>query len=218
MSNEIQESKKTALIWGASGGIGFAVTKKLMGSGWQVIAIARDTNQIEASYKFQADVADSESVERTLDSVKEVTDSVDLFIYAVGDISAESVGEHSLVTWNRIMNANLTGAYITTHFSLPLLAKKAHLVFLGAISENIARIPKLSAYAASKGGLESFLEVLKREERRKRISLVRPSAVKTKFWDRVPFSAPAEAKTPDQIADAIIDAYLSGHKGVLDLI
>ena len=60
------------------------------------------------------------------------------------------------------MTANLSGAYLATHHSLPLLAEDAHLVFLGAVSERL-RLPGLSAYAAAKAGLEAFGEALGKE-------------------------------------------------------
>ncbi|HSR33983.1 MAG TPA: SDR family oxidoreductase, partial [Anaerolineae bacterium] len=118
--------------------------------------------------------------------------------------------------WQRILDANLVGAYLAAHYSLPLLARDAHLLFLGAVSERM-RLPRLSAYAAAKAGLEAFVEVLGKEERKRRVTLVRPAAVDTPLWDKVPFKLPAGAMSPDETADRILDAYRDGHRGVLDL-
>ena len=71
-------------------------------------------------------------------------------------------------------------AFLATHFSMPLLAQNAHLVYLGAVSERL-RLPGLSAYAAAKAGLEAYAEALKKEERKRRITVVRPGAVATPF-------------------------------------
>jgi hypothetical protein len=46
--------------------------------------------------------------------------------------------------WQRIIQANLTGAFLTTHFSWPVLSEKTHLFYLEAISECM-RLPGFSA-------------------------------------------------------------------------
>jgi hypothetical protein len=47
--------------------------------------------------------------------------------------------------------------------------------------------------------------------------LVRPAAVDTPLWDKVPFKLPAGAISPDEAAEKILSAYREGHRGVLDL-
>jgi NAD(P)-dependent dehydrogenase (short-subunit alcohol dehydrogenase family) len=155
-------------------------------------------------------------VEQALEAVRQETDQVDLWIYAAGDIAASKVADASPQDWQRILNANLVGAHLATHYSLPLLASDGHLVFLGAISERL-RLPRLSAYAAAKAGLEAFVQVLGKEERKRRVTLVRPAAVDTPLWDKVPFRLPPKALGPDEVAARILAAYHDGHRGVLDI-
>ena len=114
------------------------------------------------------------------------------------------------------MNANLLGAYLTTHHSLPLLAPDATLIYLGAISERL-RLPGLSAYAAAKAGLEAFAEALRKEERKRRVLVVRPGAVDTALWDKVPMRLPKDAAAPQKVARRILQAYEDGTSGILDL-
>jgi short-subunit dehydrogenase len=97
------------------------------------------------------------------------------------------------------------------------LSEDAHIVFIGAVSERL-RLPGLSAYAASKAGLEAFATALSKEERRKRITVVRPAAVATALWDKVPLRLPADAPKPEKVAQKILEAYHAGHKGQLDLV
>ena len=110
---------------------------------------------------LEADVSRPHEVERQLAASQEV-DQIDLWVYAAGDIASVKVEEMAPVDWQRIMDANLTGASITAQYSLPLLAPDAHLFFLGAVSERM-QIPGLSAYAAAKAGLEAFAESLRKE-------------------------------------------------------
>jgi NAD(P)-dependent dehydrogenase (short-subunit alcohol dehydrogenase family) len=118
--------------------------------------------------------------------------------------------------WDRILSVNLTSPFYALRYSLPLLSENAHIFFIGAVSERL-RLPGLSAYAASKSGLEAFAEALRKEQRNKRISVVRPGAVNTAFWDKVPMRLPADAATPEKVAENIYKAYTEGHKGLLDL-
>jgi NAD(P)-dependent dehydrogenase (short-subunit alcohol dehydrogenase family) len=209
---------KNAMIWGAGGGIGRALASQLEKNGWRVLAIGRHTDELGDALadRFEADVSDAEAIKRALAAAGEAVDQVDLWIYAAGDIAASKVAQAGPESWQRILNANLAGAYLTAHYSLPLLAADSSLIFLGAVSERL-RLPRLSAYAAAKAGLEAFVEVLAKEERKRRIILVRPAAVDTPLWDKVPFKLPAGAMSPDEAAERILSAYRDGHRGQLDL-
>jgi short-subunit dehydrogenase len=88
---------------------------------------------------------------------------------------------------------------------------------MGAVSERL-RLPGLSAYVASKAGMEVFAEALNKEERKKHITVVRPAAVATPFWDKVPLRIPKDTAAPDKVAEKIYEAFLSGHRGQLDLV
>jgi 3-oxoacyl-[acyl-carrier protein] reductase len=208
---------RVAMIWGAGGGIGRALVYRLREEGWRVLAVSRHTADLRDLVPdlFEADVADPESVAQAVDAAGRDVDQIDLWIYAAGDITAQKVSEALPEAWQRILDANLTGAYLAAHYSLPLLAADAHLVFLGAISERL-RLPRLAAYAAAKAGLEALVEVLGKEERKRRVTLVRPAAVDTPLWDKVPFQRPPGALSPDQAAGHILAAYHNGHRGVLE--
>ena len=209
---------KTAMVWGANGGIGSAVLKKLKEEGWRTIAVSRDSSRINggADISVEADVASAWDVENAVMQAAMEVDDVELWLYAVGDITSEPVEQLGATDWDRILHANLSGAYAAAHHSLPLLSEDAHMVFLGAVSERL-RLPGLSAYAAAKAGLEAFVEAFAKEQRRKRITLVRPGAVETPLWDKVPLRLPANAPKPEKVAARIFEAHVNGHKGQLDL-
>lgn len=209
---------KTAMIWGASGGIGTALVTKLADAGWTVIGVARDPNSVSylTTEAVAADVRDSDSVRKAIEQAGELVDQVDLWIYAVGDIASTKIEELPVAEWERILSANLTGAYLTAHLSLPLLAPDAHMIFLGAVSERL-RLPGLAAYAAAKAGLEAFADVLRKEERRRSVTVVRPKAVQTELWEKVPFSVPPGAVSADELAERILRAYQESESGVLNV-
>lgn len=208
---------KNVIIWGASGGIGKAITKTFVDEDATVVAIARHTASLEhlTPYVIQADVTQPAQITAAVQAAKQVSPLFDLFIYAIGDIAAMKVSEMNLEDWNRILTANLTGAFLTAQASLPVLSPQAQLVFIGAIHERL-RLPGLSAYAAAKAGLEAYTEALRKETRRKTL-IVRPGAVNTAFWSKVPFSMPKNALQPGVLAGLIHDAILDGKEGLLDL-
>lgn len=209
---------KTAMVWGAGGGIGRALVARLKDDGWTVLAMGRHTDRVAqlTPYRFEADVADPRAVERAMVEVGQHSSAVDLWIYAVGDIAATKVNDATPEAWQQILGANLVGAFLATRASLSVLAPDAHLVFLGAVSERL-RLPRLSAYASAKAGLEAFADVLSKEERKRRVTVVRPGAVATPLWEKVPFQVPPGAITPEELAAQILEAHKQGHQGVLNL-
>jgi NAD(P)-dependent dehydrogenase (short-subunit alcohol dehydrogenase family) len=209
---------KTALIWGASGGIGRAVAARLDREQWTVLGVSRHREDIRdlTPHAFEADVSDPDQVEAVIHQVRRMATEVDLWLYAVGFITATRIPEMTPELWGQVLNANLSGAFFATRASLPILAPKAHLFYLGAQDARL-RLPGLTAYAASKAALEAFTDGLAKEQRRRRVTLVRPQAVDTDFWDLVPFKKPSGAMAPEDLADRIYEAYREGHKGHLDL-
>lgn len=206
-----------ALVWGAAGGIGRALTKQLASRGWHVHAVCRSGAAIDgAAQVVEADVVDSFAVHKAVLEVAQGVSDIQLSIYAAGDIVADDCDSLPPEEWRRVLDANLTGAYLTTHHSLPLLATDAHLMFIGADHERM-RLPGLTAYVAAKAGLEAFADALRKEQRSKRVTVVRPGAVDTPFWKKVPFRLPKNALTPDALAERILAAHLAGQQGQLDL-
>lgn len=211
-------TQATALIWGAAGGIGRALVQQLTAEDWRVLAIVHRAEDADglAPLVVQADVASSYAVETAALAVAQEVEHIDLWIYAAGDITAARVADMTPDTWQRIVTANLTGAYLATHTTLHLLARDAHLVYVGAFDDRM-RLPGLAAYAAAKAGLEAFVDALRKEERTRRVTLVRPAAVATPLWDKVPFRMPRNALAPQQVAARIMQAHRDGFSGTLDI-
>lgn len=209
----------TAIIWGADGGIGRSCTKLLVDKSWDVIALARHADQVDDSAiaVIEIDnVANAAAVEQAVYRAQMEVDSADLFIYTVGDITQAAADDMDSSTWQRIIDANLTGAFMTYNATLPLLTPKAHLFFLGAVSERL-QLPKLSAYVAAKAGLEAFVATIRKEQRKRPITLIRPGAVDTEFWEKVSLKKPKDAADPDKLAGRIWDAYENKTTGTLDI-
>ena len=210
---------KKAMIWGASGDIGKAILLQLKAEGWYIIGLARKPSAIDeiADLAIDARFEDPNQVTQAVTLAAQEVEEINFWIYAAGDILSAKIAETKPADWQRIINANLTGPFLALYSSFPLLSENAHILFLGAISERL-RLPGLSAYAASKAGLEAFAEVVRKENRKKKVTIVRPGAVATKFWEKIPLKLPAHSASPEKVARKIIAAYQEGHTGHLDLV
>jgi NAD(P)-dependent dehydrogenase (short-subunit alcohol dehydrogenase family) len=207
-----------ALIWGVDGGIGAALAGELMAGGWQVAGIARrEPAQAAVEARYQAaNFADQYEVDSAILAAAQDHPQLDLMVYAAGDITSQKVADMTPTIWQQMLDANLTGPFLTTRQTLPLLAPDATLLYIGAVQERL-RLPGLSAYAAAKAGLEAFVEAFAKEERKRKILLVRPGAVDTPFWAKVALRLPKNALAPATLAQQIVAAINDGKTGVIDL-
>lgn len=208
-----------ALIWGAHGGMGRALLAELTTAGYTPIALSRQADGLTGltPHVVEVDPTQPHTLPRAMLEISHITTHVNAWVYSVGDIASVRVADMSPETFDRILAANLLGAFYAYHYSLPLLTEQANVVFIGAVSERM-RLPGLAAYAAAKAGLEAFVETLAKEEQRKRkVLLVRPGAVNTPFWHKVPFRMPANALTPAALAQTIVQAMQAGQTGVLNV-
>ena len=213
------------LLIGADSSIGQSIAKAFIEDEWQVWAIGRHAERFADGVQWAhtldnaADEAQmtqaAQSLQAHLAALGDL--QVDALVYTVGDITAQKTNEMSLEAWRRIMDANLTGAFVATRLFSPMFSPEPHLFYLGALSEKLI-LPGLSAYATAKAGLEVFAQVVAKEQPRWKVTVVRPGAVATRFWERVPFRMPPKTLTPEDVALRILEAYYNEHRGSLDLI
>jgi NAD(P)-dependent dehydrogenase (short-subunit alcohol dehydrogenase family) len=213
------------LLIGADSTIGQSVAKAFMEDEWEVWAIGRHAERFAPGVQWAhtvSNVADESAMQSAAQALQAHLQAqgdrqVDALVYAVGDITAQKVAEMPLEAWRRILDANLTGAYVATRAFSSLFSPEPHLFYIGALSEKLV-LPGLSAYATAKAGLETFAQALAKEQPRWKITVVRPGAVATRFWERVPFRMPPKALSPEEVALRILEAYYNEQKGTLDII
>lgn len=201
---------KQAVVWGAGGGLGSAIAKELLTRGWQVVAISNHPENHPEGTTLDLEIksiTDEFSLQQAVMETGYEIDQVALFVYAVGDIDMAQIGEMDARVWHRLLDANLTGAYLAVNHTLPLLTTDGTIIFLGAIHERL-RLPGLSAYAAAKAGLEAFADVLRKEERQKKVVVIRPAAVDTPLWNKVPLKVPRDAAAAADAGAKIVDIAL----------
>ena len=210
---------KKAIVWGSEGGIGSAIVDKLIAEGMEVATVSRVLNPYRdgVSWSFEADFSRVEDVDKIAQELESEVGQIDLMVYAAGDIASQKVSEADPERWNQIIDNNLNGVFHSLRASLPVMSEESHIFILGAVSERL-QLPGLSAYVAAKAGLEAMVVSLAKEERKKKITLVRPGAVSTPLWDKVPFNEPAHTYQPEQVAERIWKAFQEGESGQVDLV
>ncbi|MCS7272630.1 MAG: SDR family NAD(P)-dependent oxidoreductase [Fimbriimonadales bacterium] len=213
------------LLVGADSTIGQSVAKAFLEDEWEVWAIGRHPERFAPGVQWSyavSNVADFEQMTRAAQALQQHLQAqgerqVDALVYTVGDILAQKTHEMGIEAWQRIMDANLTGAFVATRVFSPLFSPEPHLFYIGALTERLI-LPGLSAYATAKAGLEIFAQVVAKEQPRWKVTVVRPGAVATRFWERVPFRLPPKALQPEDVALRILEAYYNEHRGTLDIV
>lgn len=161
---------KTALITGGAGGLGRALTRRLIEKGWRVAVLDLPGPELDAAAAppvrtYACDVTDIEAVQAACRAVLRDHASVDLVVYNAGIAQVGLFCETSLETHRRVFEVNYFGA---VHVAGALLepVRQARGVHLAISSVGgFAAFHRRSAYAASKHALEGFFRTLRTEER-----------------------------------------------------
>lgn len=200
---------KRILVTGAASGIGQATALRLLDEGAAVVAsdvaedgLARTKAQaVEAATAdrlttIAMDVADEDSVIDGVRRAVQALDGLDSLVNAAGILRAAHTHETSLELWNRIVGINLTGTFLVVREALgPLLANpRSAIVNFSSTSASFAH-PYMAAYAASKGGIQSFTHSLALEYAKQglRAACVAPGSIKSGITDATGGYIPQDA-------------------------
>ncbi|POX57217.1 short-chain dehydrogenase [Streptomyces sp. Ru71] len=167
---------RSALVTGAGSGIGRATVLRLLTEGATVVAAdvseagLKDTAGLAAVHAGRlhtrvVDVADESSVrEAVAGAVTDLGGGLDVLVNAAGILRSAHTHDTPLDLWNQILAVNLTGTFLTTREALPALlaAGRGVIVNFSSTAASFAH-PYMAAYAASKGGIQSFTHAIAAE-------------------------------------------------------
>jgi len=211
---------RSALVTGATRGIGRATAISLARAGAKVGLLARNRVALEElaaeinGWAFPCDVADAEAVDEALRQFEELAGDVpEIVVTAAGMFSLHPVEGLPAEEVRRHLAVNLEGSISVVRSVLPGLrrARRGTLVLIGSVAGRKA-FPGNAAYSASKFGLRGFHEVLLAEIRGSgvRATLLEPAATDTPLWD--PLDPDRNPDLPDRSAmlrpEAVADAVL----------
>ncbi|MGY8995942.1 MAG: SDR family oxidoreductase [Alphaproteobacteria bacterium] len=203
---------KTALVTGASSGIGLATARALLDAGCRVICTARRTAPMEAAFSSDAnarvlalDVIDDAALAALPGSLPEGWREVDvLFANAGSDLGGRAhFLDGPVADYRNTMAVNINGVVGLVHALLPgMLARgKGDIVVTGSVAA-LATYAGGSIYAASKHAVHAFCDGLRKDLANDPIRLIEimPGTVKTGF-------AAARRHGDEAQGDAFYDAY-----------
>jgi len=179
---------RVVVVTGASGSIGTSVRGAFAAVGATVVGLDLHACDDAAGAVLGCDVADVESVESAFGDVLERYGRVDVLVNCAGMTGSGGVLEETPAQWRRILEVNLTSAYLCARAAIPSMQRSGGGKILNVASVN-GRFggSALSgpAYAASKGGLLTLTRFLAREYARDgiQVNAVAPGPHDTPMWD-----------------------------------
>ncbi len=206
----------TAVIFGAAGDLGRAISHTLKTKGFRVLGVARDENTLDGLEGTSADLARDSDVAAACLWVAQQAGTVDALVIASGEMFGATIADTSTDELHRVMANNFFAVQAVLRHASPLLSPSGHRLILGAFADKLT-FPKLGAYAAAKAALDAWVRVLIREERQVKTTLLRLPAVDTRLWKKAPFPLPKGALTPQVVADSVARVLGEATTGVVDL-
>jgi NADP-dependent 3-hydroxy acid dehydrogenase YdfG len=208
---------RSAVVTGASSGIGAAIVRALRREGMRVAGGARRAERIEADVALELDVTDPAGCERFVERAVSELGGLDVLVNGAGlalgrDPFTESSEEDERV----VLETNVNGLIRMTRLCLPHLRDGGHIVNLGSVAGRQA-YPNGSLYVTSKFAVRGFTYALREDllGRPIRITTVDPGLVETDFSlvrfrgdseQAAAVYAGVEAMQPDDVAECVLFA------------
>ncbi len=208
-------SQPTALVTGASRGIGAAVARSLSGThslllGGRDSAALHDTaKDIPGAQPWPVELTDDDAVATAAGSIGEL----DVLVHSAGTVELGPIDEVSTQSWRRTFDLNLFAVTELTRVLLPALrAASGHVVLINS-GAGLSAKPNWASYAASKFALRAFADVLRAEEAPHgvRVTSVFPGRVATDMQREVRDSEggafePERYLRPESVAESVVSA------------
>ena len=211
---------KTAIVTGASSGIGAAIVRGLQKLGVRVVGGARRLDRIDADVALQLDVTDPASCERFVAAAAEQLGGIDVLVNNAGlALGRDPFDDSTEDDEEAVLETNVHGVIRITRLSLPHLRDGGHIVNLGSVAGMWA-YPNGALYVTSKFAVHGFTRALREDllGRPIRITNVAPGLVETDF-SRVRFRGDEEKASavyenvalggpvrPEDVADCVVFA------------
>jgi 3-hydroxy acid dehydrogenase/malonic semialdehyde reductase len=208
---------KTAIVTGASSGIGASTTRKLRDAGVRVVGGARRVERIEADVALELDVRDEASSAAFVERAVAELGGVDILFNNAGlALGRYPFWESTPEDEERVLHTNVDGVMRMTRLCLPHIRDGGHILFMGSVAGRQA-YANAASYVTAKFGLRGFVYALREDllGRPIRITTVDAGLVETEFsvvrfkGDEDKAKAVYEGVdpiTPDEVADCIMFA------------
>jgi NAD(P)-dependent dehydrogenase (short-subunit alcohol dehydrogenase family) len=208
-------SGKTAIVTGASRGIGLAITRALIGEGVRVVAAARDgADEMRelGAVPVIADLSSPDGPATVVDAAAATFGALDILVNNAGAVRPRTGGFASVTAqdWTATLAVDFLVAVHVTRLALPLLtARGGSIVTISSVNAALPD-PLVIDYSAAKAALTNFCKALSKETgpHGVRVNTVSPGPVATDLWlgsgGVAETVAGAAGSTPGSVAAAAV--------------
>ncbi|MDK3255935.1 short-chain dehydrogenase/reductase [Blastococcus capsensis] len=163
---------KSVLVTGAARGIGAELARRAAARGARIALVGLEPEELarvadelgpEHHLWVEADVTDAGALAAAVQRTVDTFGGLDVVVANAGIAPLTTVMTSSAHALARTVEANLIGAMLTTHAALPEIAKRKGHVLLISSAAAFTVLPGMSAYCASKAGVERFGDALRLE-------------------------------------------------------
>lgn len=208
---------RVAVVTGAGRGIGRAAALAVAHAGATVVAMARSAGDLAAlcdelpdgqCIVSVGDVTREQDVANTFGEAQ-VAGDVSILVHAAGAAAFGPTVAFDLDDWIRVMDTNLTGAFLCCREAARAMGEEGHIINIGSIAGQVA-MPNSLAYCASKWGLAGLTKSLAAEMRATnrhgiRVTLLSPGSTDTPLWDGQGWAPPRQDMLrPEDVAAAVL--------------
>ncbi|MFJ9601682.1 MULTISPECIES: SDR family oxidoreductase [Streptomyces] len=162
---------KVVVVTGAARGVGELLARKLSARGATLALVGLEPDALKDvsarlhgdSDHWHADVTDPEAMARVAGEVRERFGRVDIVVANAGVATGGPFTESDPDAWRRVIEVNLIGSAVTARAFLPLLSESRGYLLQIASLAAITPAPMMTAYCASKSGVEAYAHALRAE-------------------------------------------------------
>lgn len=222
---------QTAVITGASRGIGKAIALKLAGLKYNIVIVGRNKEALHSLKKdieemgvrchpIAADLSHEDVPAKIIDEVIFTLGRIDVLINNAGLANPGSVAETSVAEWNSIFNVNARAPFFLCQAAIPHLKKSKNpfIINIGSVVGFKGYINQ-AVYASSKHALTGFTKVLAKEVQTDgiKVHLISPGGVNTEMVREMrPDINTGELIQPEEIAELVEFLVTRSGKGTID--
>jgi 3-oxoacyl-[acyl-carrier protein] reductase len=182
---------KLAMVTGAAGVVGQAVTEALIEDGMRVIMVDLDQSKLDclaaglgsSAVPLALDISDPELIETTFEKLRQEHGDVEVLVNNAGLLTNNKAVETSVQEWRQLMSVNLDGSFYLSRECLPGMraAKWGRIINICSLAMKTGGLTAGTAYTTSKGGLGALTFSLARESAGDGITVngIAPAYIKT---------------------------------------
>ncbi len=192
MADPISLTGRTAIVTGASRGIGRGIARVFSEAGANLVLVARTRVPLEEvagsldssrTIAVAGDVRSAEDIQRAIDSARERFGALDVFCHNAGIYPETPIEQIDLGEWHDVIDTNLMSTFLAVKACMPVMREQQYgrIVLMSSITGVLTGYPGLSHYSATKAGMLGFMRsaALELAPFRATINAIEPGSIRT---------------------------------------